>query len=326
MSLTFSLVAGGKCDLLLGNSYLTIGILGCKWRKNLSVQRQVEQAHNGVPAAILEVEISQITEKKGGEEIILQHITESFRNPLVIRTIDLRTTGIAKEQLNQIENGTFQSNTGTESNINQSKKVVVEEKDDEKVRFQFDGTLILTVDVEKDEKRSCGIPTDVDANSFHVLPYMTLFKTTVSLNYEIKKGVFCDAVEENYKLSVVSDVGLDKNLGFEQFYEGLDENDKDFLAACSNVAPPGGKAFGPCLFNITHDDEGGNAQAEVFLVTGRPNPVGTHTRNVFISVTGGTETPQHKAAFFISGLFSKGGGNSFALPTHQPIMILRDPP
>ncbi len=25
-------------------------------------------------------------------------------------------------------------------------------------------------------------------------------------------------------------------------------------------------------------------------------------------------------------MFSKGPGNSFALPTHEPIMILRDPP
>lgn len=184
----------------------------------------------------------------------------------------------------------------------------------------------MEVVVDIDENNSCGIPTDVDANSFHVLPYMTLFKTTVSLNYEIQKDVFCDVVEENYNVSVVSDVGLDQNLGFAQFYEGLEENDKKFLAACSNVAPPGGTASGPCLFNITHDDEGRNAQAEVYLVTGRPNPIGTNTRHVFFSVTGGTESPQHKATFFINGLFSKGGGNSFALPTHQPIMILRDPP
>jgi len=35
----------------------------------------------------------------------------------------------------------------------------------------------------------------------------------------------------------------------------------------------------------------------------------------------------HVANFFIEGLFSKGhgNGNSFALPTHEPIMILRDP-
>ena len=33
----------------------------------------------------------------------------------------------------------------------------------------------------------------------------------------------------------------------------------------------------------------------------------------------------HKAAFVISGLYSKGPSNSFALPTHKPIMVLGDP-
>ena len=35
---------------------------------------------------------------------------------------------------------------------------------------------------------------------------------------------------------------------------------------------------------------------------------------------------KHVANFFVEGLYSKGPGNSFALPTHEPIMILRDPP
>lgn len=35
---------------------------------------------------------------------------------------------------------------------------------------------------------------------------------------------------------------------------------------------------------------------------------------------------QHKTEVFIEGKYDKGPGNSFALPTHKPLMILRDPP
>lgn len=41
---------------------------------------------------------------------------------------------------------------------------------------------------------------------------------------------------------------------------------------------------------------------------------------------GGTEPVSHTAIFFIEGSYSKGPGNSFSLPTYEPIMILRDPP
>lgn len=35
---------------------------------------------------------------------------------------------------------------------------------------------------------------------------------------------------------------------------------------------------------------------------------------------------KYTSVFFIEGLYSKGPGNSFALPTHEPILIIRDPP
>ena len=45
-----------------------------------------------------------------------------------------------------------------------------------------------------------------------------------------------------------------------------------------------------------------------------------------IGVIGGTEEVKHEASVFIEGLYSKGEGNTISLPTHEPIMILRDPP
>lgn len=85
-----------------------------------------------------------------------------------------------------------------------------------------------------------------------------------------------------------------------------------------------------CAFAVEHDindeDEntGGARVAGLIFATGRPNIVAPYTKSMIFRAIGADVV--HKAAIFIEGLYSKGPGNSFALPTHHPIMILRDPP
>eukprot|EP00957_Ditylum_brightwellii_P120533 9195786-Ditylum_brightwellii.AAC.1 len=43
-------------------------------------------------------------------------------------------------------------------------------------------------------------------------------------------------------------------------------------------------------------------------------------------IVGGTASTKYKAAFVVTGYFIKEPGNSFALPMHKPIMVLRNPP
>lgn len=54
--------------------------------------------------------------------------------------------------------------------------------------------------------------------------------------------------------------------------------------------------------------------------------VGSYMKQLLISVLGGTEEVTHEASVFIEGLYTKGEGATISLPTHEPIMILRDPP
>ena len=85
-----------------------------------------------------------------------------------------------------------------------------------------------------------------------------------------------------------------------------------------------------CAFAIEHDTDdggdniGGARVSDLLFATGRPNIVAPFTKSMIFKVIGANVG--HKAAIFIEGLYSKGPGNSFALPTHEPIMILRDPP
>ena len=90
---------------------------------------------------------------------------------------------------------------------------------------------------------------------------------------------------------------------------------------------------GVCLGNIIHDKDDadeiiGNARLEdpFYLATGRPNILAPYTKRLIIKTIGGTQEVEHEATIFIEGEYSKGKGDSFALPSHEPIMILRDPP
>ena len=95
--------------------------------------------------------------------------------------------------------------------------------------------------------------------------------------------------------------------------------------ACSALCETSGCAFA-VEHDINDDDEntGGARISNLLFSTGRPNIVAPYTKSMIFKVIGGNL--EHKAAIFIDGLYSKGPGNAFALPTHEPVMSLRDPP
>lgn len=197
----------------------------------------------------------------------------------------------------------------------------------------IDGTLEMKVrlDQRKDELECDEAnPSDYeDSNTLHVMEYMTLFKVDIDLEYKILDGMYCDRVDENLKIEVTNYAGYDKYSGSEQFKSSIPEGSLTDIALqlCN---PLFNKS--PCLFPVVHDrdDEGNNigkARVETLqFATGRPNIVKPYTKSIIFKVIGGDADVEHKASIFISGLFSKGPGESFALPTHKPIMILRDPP
>ena len=125
-----------------------------------------------------------------------------------------------------------------------------------------------------------------------------------------------------------SQVGVDNiySESWKIFYDSIKSQEtKDALTHCSPVE-------GACRRPIIHDrdDSGektGRARIETYtLATGRPNIIEPFTKSVTFSTIGGTASLSHQALFFIEGFYSQGPGNSFALPTHEPIMVLRDPP
>ena len=95
-----------------------------------------------------------------------------------------------------------------------------------------------------------------------------------------------------------------------------DNNTKEALLYCSEG----------CIENITNDTSGHNAGVDYSLVTGQPNIVAPYTKDLFLQVIGVEGKVTYTASIIATGPYKEGPGQSFALPTHYPVMILRDPP
>ncbi len=328
-------VVGGLCNKFIGESKIQFQIPGCDWKAPEQIQSAPRGIYDDVPAHLLDVQVVDITDSAGER---YDHIWDFFQGeqPLV-RTIDLRSTGAADAAL-QEERESLSSNSTTgiksKDDIKQDEEknldtITEEEEEDlELVRFQYDGKLQMEVSVFPDSFEECSEHSLTDGNSYHVLEYMTYFLVRVDLKYEIIKDqeVYCDIVDDELKLYVVNEVGVDGNAdgnaGWQEFYNSIsNEKTKEGLMKCKDG----------CYYDIGHEeDEEGNpvsgANVTDWFATGRPNIVAPFTKFMKFTIEGAPNIEQHKAVFVIEGYYSKGPGRSFALPTHKPIMILRDPP
>ena len=332
-----SLVAGGSCDLPLGNSYIKVRVKGCDndlhsggFLEKPMLQTSFQKEYT-VPAQFLEVNVEKV-EDTNGETIKSISAFFNGEDPIV-RSINL----VATEEEDEIEDELIAEedggDTGTDtSEVKDKSGYKATEESKETVRFQYDGTLNMDVEVKptKPGTDSCLKSADFDidhkSDSFHVVEYMSVINVSVRLKFHIINNVYCNIVDPGkHKLSIVSNLGMDSNDGFEEFYNSLPtEQQKQIISSCSSIAPPSGAASGPCLEEIYSGESGSGKDFQ--LVVGRPNITPPYTKNVNFQVIGAATNVQHTADFFIEGQFSLGAGDSFALPTHKPIMVLRDPP
>lgn len=292
-------------------------------------QTSFEKVYNNIPAHFLDVKIEEVVDSQGN---LLGAINEYFNGAdPIIRSINLVGTGQEDKALEGVieEEEEDTGNTGTETVDKLEDVEALEEGEDlkETVRFQYDGGLQMDVEVGGDNLQCSDYTLEDEDNidSFHVVEYMQLVDISMKLKNEIVKDeLYCNQVDtERYKIQIESNLGMDTNAGFEEFYNQLPSaQEKEFISKCSSIAPPGGEADGNCVLNI-FSTEGGSG-LDLKLAVGRPNIAPPYTKNLNIRVLGSDVF--HRADFFIEGLFSKGPGDSFALPTHQPLMILRDPP
>ena len=360
---------------------------GCEWEYLLH-QNDYEEFHNGVPAHFLELQINDIKGKidENGSSSRINNIYAILS--LQVRTINLLMAGTEAEmvdmEMDQRKELEGNQGTGDTTDLETALKDGEDEslKAHDTVRFQFDGTLKMNVTVIDEKELDCDDDVKpvqeydpLKSQSFHLVPYMEIFKVDIGLYYEINKEeeIYCHKVDDKiHRIQIQSNVGMDSNSGFPDFFNKLAKPAQDKLSKCSSV---------PCIEGITHEAanatySGFSGKRDLEITAGRPEPFNArNTKYVHFEVffgsfgdpnvagassTGGSEgtggtgggvkqrkkdrsnsgggssfstgsisggaAVKHRAEFFIEGLYSKGIGQSLALPTYKPIMVLRDPP
>lgn len=289
-------VAGGYCNYDLGESTIEVNIMGCQWSKELK-QTEYRAAHQSLPAAILEVQVTDVRNDFGNSR---EYIKDAFQDPPIIRTKDLRDISDYTKDIEKGEEEGIEGDSGTaQDSVKDDTGDPEEALDEEKtVRFQYDGVLNMDIEfftLENGKETALSQSTacyksslDDDTNSFYVIDSNRIFIVRAFLNFLIipEENKRCFEVRGNqYKVVITSNVGLDTNPGSEEYIGGLSKEERQLLALCSNVPvrneTTGEKsASGPCVVDVvmkelenSDGDIKRKAQAEYSLVTGRPNPL-----------------------------------------------------
>lgn len=308
----------------LGTAQLEIRVKGCAEDLHAGgylaesenwVQNGYEKVYNNVPAQFLEVKIDHISD----ESVPIGQFSQYFNgDDPIVRSINLISTEEEDKQTNKVlqNNEDDSANAGTPGrNIEDLDSVKSAEKLKETVRFQYDGVLKMDFSVASSDDSLACIPVRDPAihptlESFHVVEYMDIISIDIQLKFEIykEKNLYCNLVDtEKHKLSIESNLGMDRNAGFKEFFDKLpSEKERELISICSSIAAPGRKANGACLFEID-SSKTFSGKKDLKLVAGRPNINTPYTKNVNVRVVGADNNVQHTAFFFIEGLFSKGG-------------------
>ena len=334
-------VAGGLCDRVLGQTELSLTMQGCEWDGQALIQDGFRQIYR-VIAQPIDVRVVTVTGLDDNQE----------RN-VIMESLDLRDLeeeDAAEEESslpqgvggknNDSNNGTSTSllstneaidNTDLDPDSLEAAALEEEEKkekaktDMKRIRFQYDGTDVLQVRFGNMDTGTCGSSAreeGVDSYSLHVLPSFTFFVVHVMARQEFGFDIIsCSRYPANTTISIQNQVGVIDSPGDREFLSQLEGN-PDFTQQVQAL-----QACSPSCSHPLQMDEatGENAQASVVLLSGQPNPFGsTMTKPLFVVMDKSGSI--HKSDVVVTGDFALAGSQSVALPTHKPLLVLRDPP
>lgn len=249
-------IAGGKCDETLGLAETVISVMGCKWEGILHELNTFSKTISDLPAAVLEVKVTEILDEENKR---IQNIWDFFQGQT--RTINLLDTGSMKQFVEDEKKAEVKTDTGTETDVVEDSLNPEVVNEFEKVRFQYDGELIMDVILKQDttgavyeedcylnelnlsdENKSFWDLNNFDKKtsknkSFWVVKYLTGFGIEIKLKHKLKENLYCNKVdEEKYKIVIENNVGVDTMSGFNDFWKSLkNQESKDSLTLCSPV-------------------------------------------------------------------------------------------
>jgi len=325
-------VAGGFCNHKLGTSDVRLTIQGCLWEGIVLNQDRYRQEHN-VIAQFVEVRVEDVRGPDGDS-----------RGPIVRKlslsqdtSIDLRDV----EEEDEFGSESLPEGVGDRTDENPLTAIddegaiagaLKEEEEKEKertdlktVRFQYDGQDHLrTVFGDRTESEGCGsnaASESVDSYSFHVIRMLSLFELKIFAwqDYGYADIPLCTKYEPNTTIVIQNEVGISDSPGDRKWIEKIEvKPELNALAKRIRECNPS------CEVVLEMDENGSNAQASKLLVSGQPNPFNDNTKSLFATLA--KSGVRHMADVVVTGDFELTGGFTVAIPSHKPILVLRDPP
>jgi hypothetical protein len=310
-------VAGGLCNKTLGTSFLKVTMKSCPgWQGKPLLQSTVSSIQY-VPAAVVDLMVTDIKNATGNSWSDLKAYFSDKTVTLDLRKLISSGNDVVTKTTSK-DDPSIPSTLDALSTINKAQLPYA--------RFQYDGGLKILLSDLKDNTGvkidQIGFSCSLTFSTRHVVPTNTQFSFNATVYYKILPGITCTLVEDGMKIDIVSDLAYEKSPNFNNLDKEIQGNYKN----CSRVQP--------CSFNVTHVDGKIEKVAGVYnaqLWTGLPNILSPYTKTLTLQATG------HKSdgsivqttaihVFIITGPFTVSEFGSVALPTHTPILILRDPP
>ncbi|CAB9504895.1 Cupin superfamily protein [Seminavis robusta] len=328
-------IAGGECDLRLGRSKIEFEVCDSQ-PPIVLLQGQWKQQHS-LPAHVLDVRVLEIRDDRNMENPPqkLQYITKHFLDKTQTKAVDLRKE-VTKEQEEEGKQDAPKDESGVgEVEPDAPKKIVPE------LRFQYDGALESGFIFGGADLRNAGqCPADTvlpeslvkkqagTTYSLHITPTGSFFRPVVTLRYKLMTDMYCDVVGKDIEVEIENSVGIDAK--WAEFKKSLNEDEIKKYEIC-----------GPqntCKFKVEHtniNEVESNARVtpkdargnRIQFIVGRPRIDSPYRKTFKVKVTKqGVRILTHVAEMVVIGDYKLGEGKSFALPTYEPILILRDPP
>ena len=160
--------------------------------------------------------------------------------------------------------------------------------------------------------------------TMNVIETGKLFAAKVTLKRELVAGVvFCDVIDNATSVRIVNNIGLntekDQDLAYVQKLneKGIHQDVLYLKTKCA----------GGCDASVTHDiSEETNAlsgaRIEESFIAGFPTIINPYYKSLTVTVN---DQSIHTFHIVVTGDKNIEGGKSFGFPTHQPLLVIRDP-
>jgi hypothetical protein len=313
-----SQVSGGLCDRTLGRSSVLLKMQGCSSWPGQYLDQNVARSQHSVIAQIAELKMMTV---HGPNNILRQNFVAAFPET---RTIDLRV------QESNSNKGISPKTNLQQSLIPNTEKTRAAEADQDKsnkkldlmrVRFQHNGTDVIKTRFGNMVTGNCsGSSTQgYDTSSLHIVSKLELFVVQIEVSQDFGYSDIpkCTKYPDGTNITIQNYVGVANSTLDREWLDMI--RSSSYSDQIDNLQ----KCNPSCTKPLQYDNNGEGANVVEVFVAGQPNPVSPFSKNLIVRVPNSGKS--HRSEVVIIGDFELPGGLSVSLPTHMPLLTLRDP-